>query len=265
MCYYKSICFQAILLLTSNLGSSIASPVSPSAKSGSILQSTSHFLSSSPLEFRHGHAVLQIGGYLSSQGSDQHINIDDLIGDEFTVTHGGSSNGLVGLGYFIDGQETTRFKMAYGINAFYLPKTSVSGEVIQESLFTNLSYSYQVTHYPVYAVAKSTINTTYPRYDVTMDVGVGPNFMHVAQFDESPLDGFTLPDLIFSSHTTITFSAILGAGIKVNHFFGQAPLECGYRFFYLGHGKFNKATNQVVNNLTTGSVYANALMCSIIV
>jgi hypothetical protein len=46
--------------------------------------------------------------------------------------------------------------MTYGINAFYLAKASVSGSIIQENLFENLSYHYKVTHYHVYAVAKST-------------------------------------------------------------------------------------------------------------
>ncbi len=64
----------------------------------------------------------------------------------------------------------------------------------------------------------------------------------------------TVPDAIFSSHTTTTFTATMGAGIKINHLFGEAPLECGYRFFYLGQGHFNAATSQVLNNLSTGSV-----------
>ena len=206
-----------------------------------------------------------MGGYWSIQGSQQHINIQDLIGDEFTVTQHTGSNGLVGLGYFIDGQEKERFKMVYGVNAFYLPKTAVKGNVVQENLFTNLSYQYQVTHYPVYAVAKSIIKTSSAKHALTLDVGIGPNFMSASGFNESPLDGITIPDNIFSSHTTTTFTATLGAGIRFNQFFGEAPLECGYRFFYLGQGHFNIATNQVVNALNTGADYANAVMCSITV
>jgi len=264
MIFNKRTCCQAVLLLT-GLCSSTAFSASQSVNSSSFLSNYSHFLSSLSSKLKHGHAVLQLGGYWSIAGSQQHIAIQDLIGDTFIVTQNGGSNGLVGWGYFIDGQEEERFKMSYGINAFYLPKTSVAGNVIQEDLYTNLAYRYQLTHYPMYAVAKSTIKTKYPRYDATLDVGIGPNFMQAQGFNETSLDGITLPDTIFSSHTRTTFTATVGAGIKVNHFFGQVPLECGYRFFYLGQGHFNEATNQVLNTLNTGQVYANAVMCSITV
>ncbi len=46
-----------------------------------------------------------------------------------------------------------------------------------------------------------------------------------------------------------TFTATIGAGIKVN------------RFVYLGQGNFNVVTSQVVNTLNTEPVYANAVMC----
>jgi len=224
-----------------------------------------HFLSSLPAWLKHGHAVLQLGGYWSTAGSQQQINIQGLIGDTFTVTQKNSSNGLVGLGYFIDGQEKEHFKMVYGLNAFYLPKTGVSGNVIQENIYTNLAYHYQLTHYPLYAVAKSIIKTKWPHWDATLDIGIGPNFMWAQGFKESTLGANTLPDTIFSGHTTTTFTATLGVGIKINHFFGKVPLECGYRFFYLNKGHFNPVTNQVINTLNTGQVYANAALCSMTV
>ena len=208
---------------------------------------------------------MQLGGYWSAQGSQQHVDIQDLIGDEFTAPHHTRSNGLVGLGYFIDSQEKERFKMVYGINAFYLAKTGVKGNVIQENLFTNLAYQYNVTHYPVYAVAKSIIKTKSSKHALTLDVGIGPNFMRTSGFQESSLGSNTHPDNMFSSRTTTTFTATVGAGVQFKQFFGEAPLECGYRFFYLGQGHFNVQTSQVVNTLTTGANYANAVMCSITV
>ena len=211
-----------------------------------------------------GHAVVQLGGYWSSQGASQHININGLVGDNFTVTSGQSSNGLVGLGYFMDGQARDFFKMTYGVNAFYLAPTGVSGQVVQENLFTNLSYRYNITHYPVYAVAKSAITTRYLKHDLTLDVDIGPNFMRSSGFREQSLDGgITLPDHAFSSHTTTTFTAMVGAGLKFANFFGQAPLECGYKFYYLGQGHLNTSSNQIQNRFSTGSDYANAVMCSI--
>ena len=213
-----------------------------------------------------GHPVLQLGGFWSHQGTEQHININSLIGDQFTVSRNDDSNGLVGVGYFIDGQDKDLFKMSYGVNAFYLAKTGVAGYVIQENLFTNLSYGYKVTHYPVLAVAKSTINTKSPKYSWTVDAGIGPNFMSTGEFQEHSLDnGVTVPDNIFSGRTVTTFSAMGGIGFKANNFFGPAPLECGYKFFYLGQGYFSKQSNQVLNSLNTGTTYANALMCSITV
>lgn len=238
----------------------------PANNLNSSLKSSNNFLSNLPNAFKSGHVVFQAGGYWSTQGKKQHINIQGLIGDEFTVTDNHSSNGLVGLGYFLDGQEKELFKITYGINSFYLAKASVSGGVIQENLFENLSYHYNVTHYPVYAVAKSIIQTKFQKYAFTVDVGVGPNFIMTSGFKENSLDGgITIPDDAFSGRTSTTFSATAGVGIKLNQVFGKAPLECGYRFFYLGKGNFNKNTNQLLNTLSTGNNYANALICSITV
>lgn len=187
------------------------------------------------------------------------------MGDEFTVSKKESSNGLVGIGYYVPGQERAQYNMAYGINAFYLPKARIAGTVTQENLFTNLAYAYQVTNYPIYAMAKSTIKTKFPGYGLTIDAGIGPNIMQTHHFGETPLDSITVPDVIFSNHTQATFSATVGAGVHVSDVFGKAPLECGYRFYYLGQGKLNQATTQVVNALKTGTMYANAVMCSITV
>lgn len=211
----------------------------------------------------HGHVTTQLGYYWSSQGEAQNINIADLIGDRFTVTDGNDSSGLFGVGYYIDGQKKGPFNMSYGLNFFYLAPTGVTGNVIQEQLFTNLSYSYRVTHYPLYVMAKSTFDTNSPKYGITLDAGIGPNFISTSNFQEHSLDAITLPDHIFSGKNTTTFSATAGIGLKINQFFGQAPLECGYRFFYLGEGSFNKLSNQVLNTLGTGSNFGNAVTCAV--
>ena len=211
----------------------------------------------------HGHAVIQLGNFWSYQGQAQHINIDGLIGDDFTVTKAQDNNGLVGLGYFIDGQDKNLFTMSYGVNAFYLAKTAVNGNVVQEGLFTNLSYGYHVTHFPVYAASKATIDTKSTRYAWVIDAGVGPNFSSTSAFQEQSLDNITIPDHIFSGRTTTAFSATAGIGLKLNNVFGKRPLECGYRFFYLGQSRFNKESNQLLNTLTTGNNYANAVVCAV--
>jgi len=222
------------------------------------LKSTSRFINN----LKHGHALLQLGGYWGAQGKTQHINIDGLIGDDFTVSESNKSNGLVGLGYFIDGPVKPKFNLSYGVNFFYLPKTSVAGSVVQEGLFTNLSYRYNVTHYPLLAMVKSTVDLHSTRYALTVDAGIGPNFMNTSNFQEHSLDNITQPDSIFSGRTMTTFSATAGVGMTFRPMFGDAPVECGYRFFYLGQGHFNVLTHQVTTTLKTGNAYANAMVCS---
>jgi len=209
-----------------------------------------------------GHFVFNFGGYIGSQGQSQQINIQDLIGDTFTLDDRHYQSYLLGLGYFIDGKKLGCANMSYGVNVFYLAPTSVSGNVIQENLFNNLSYRYHIANYPIYLMAKSTIDWK-PMLAFTMDIGIGPNIMKTYDFQEGSLDGVTLPDSPFSSNTTTTLSATIGAGIKINNVFGEVPLEIGYRFFYLGQGYFKIGNPQVLNKLKTGNVYANAIIFSI--
>ncbi len=44
-----------------------------------------------------GHTLAEIGGYWSSQGKQQTINIIDFVGDEFTVTSPNGKNGALGI------------------------------------------------------------------------------------------------------------------------------------------------------------------------
>lgn len=219
----------------------------------------------SQLKTAYHQISFQLGGFRANQGQSQNIYIDGLIGDRFTVNHHNGSNGLVGAGYYLNPQENNPFNLSYGINAFYLPRTDVSGVVIQEQLFTNLSYYYSTTNYPIYFAAKALIkNKDDAPYNLTLDAGIGPNIIKTATVQETSIDGgITIPDQTFSGRTTTAFSAMAGVGVRINHVFGQAPLECGYRFFYLGQGDFNKLTNQIINTLRTGNSYANALLCSI--
>ena len=80
---------------------------------------------------------------------------------------------------------------------------------------------------------------------------------------ETSLDG-TIPDNTYSGRTTTaTFSAMVGVGIQMNNIFGRVPLECGYRFLYLGQGSFNKLSDQLINRLNTGNSYANIMLCTL--
>lgn len=213
-----------------------------------------------------GYLALQAGGYWRTDASPQFIHINGLIGDQFTVGQAYKSNGLFGVGYYMKGKDAQRFQMSYGLNWYYLPKTAVAGTVLQENLYSNLSYAYHVTNYPLYAVAKSTGVTPVLGTRLTVNVGIGPNFMTTSNFNErSLLSGSTvaIPDHIFTGKTTTTFSATAGAGLRWDNFMGQVPLECGYQFYYLGQGGLNIVNNQVQNALKTGTLYANAVTCGV--
>jgi hypothetical protein len=211
----------------------------------------------------HGEVPIQVGVFNASQGKAQNINIVDLIGNHYTVNNHNMTNGLVGLGYFIKGYTAERYQINYGINGFYFGKAPVSGTIVQEQLFTNLSYNYSIKHLPVYLAAKAIVNNNSSRYNVTLDAGVGPNFMQVGHYSEMPLNDFSLPDNGFTANNSLAFSATAGIGLRLNNTFGKAPLECGYRFFYLGQGQLNINNTQIVNTIKTGNTYANAFICSV--
>lgn len=209
-----------------------------------------------------GEPVLQLGWYTATQGKSQHIDIEGLIGDDFSVHKSSDQNLLVGIGYYFDGVDILNMSLKYGINAFYLAPTRVKGNVTQEDLFTNLSYHYSRTNYPIYLAAKALIPCMCS--DIVIDLGIGPNIVSTSGFKEKSLDGgITMPDHIFSGKTTVAFTATAGLGWRINKIFEGCSFEIDYRFFYLGQGKLKRANSQVRNTLRTGTSYANALFFSI--
>lgn len=209
--------------------------------------------------------VIQGGGAFITQGSVQHININGVIGDDFSVEHHVTGNGIGGLGFYWHGLKTKYANLSYGVNAYYL-SAETTGKVIQEDIFTNLAYNYSLTNWPIYLSAKAELyNRFTSKANITLDAGIGPNIMNANNFKESTLAADTLPDNIFLSSTSVKFSAMAGIGLKLNNVFASAPIECGYRFFYLGEGSFHKANTQVFDELKTGHAYANTILCSITV
>lgn len=214
--------------------------------------------------YRYGSFVAHVGAYKGHAGKEQHINIQGLVGSDFSVTDHGNVNWLAGLGYFFNVDRNEYVRVDFGLDAFYLAKTQVKGKVTQESAFTNLSYEYSVKHLPIYGAVKTLFYTGSPYVNFVLDVGAGVNFLRAYNFNEKSLNGTTIPDNFFSSKTKTNFSASAGLGIRINNFFRRLPLECGYRFFYLGKGELTTTTEQVLNNLHTGNTYANAAVCSIL-
>lgn len=215
------------------------------------------------LNLNDAHSLIQLGGFMTSKDTPQNIGINDLNGDRYFVNKHTDGNVLVGLGYLIDGLSFQRFSLSYGVNAFYLAKTNVNGTIEQEHLYTNLAYRYNISHLPVYANAKATIKNNNEWYAVTLDAGVGPNFMKQNNYYDYSIDGgITLPDHAFEGHLQTKFSSTAGIGIKINRAINQKPLECGYRFFYLGAGQLNRRTNQLLNALDSGNNNAHAIVCT---
>ena len=210
-----------------------------------------------------GGPVLQLGWFTATQGKSQHVDIQGLIGDDFSVSTSSDQNFLVGAGYYFDGLEIAQTSLLYGINAFYLAPTKVKGHVTQEDLFTNLSYHYSRTNYPIYFSTKALLHCG--SQDVTVDLGIGPNIVHTKGFKEHSLDGgVTIPDAhLFSGKSVVAFSATAGLGWRINHVFENFSCEIDYRFFYLGQGKLKKSNSQLRNTLRTGYSYGNALFFSI--
>jgi hypothetical protein len=212
-----------------------------------------------------GKWVLHLGGFSAvNQGQAQQVNIQTLVGDNFSVANNRNQNALVGVGYFVNGQHFNRFDLQYGLNAMYLMDTTVNGLVTQEQLFTNLSYSYNVSNLPIYATAKGLFNFKNDRYHLTVDLGIGPNIKRTSDFNEKSIDGgVTIPEQPFTGKTNVTFSAMTGVGFKMDHAIEQVPLECGYHILYLGRGQFNKTSDQLLNSFKTGNSYAHTLSCGI--
>lgn len=222
--------------------------------------------SKSSLVTERGGLVFQFGGYWGTAGKSQHININGAIGDQYNASGRHASNALLGLGYYTKYHYFHDHALQYGVNAFYLNDMTVNGTINQENLFTNLSYYYDLKHLPVYAMFKMPQVFKLPsHFAVAADVGIGPNIMFLSRVNEQSLDGgVTLPDNAFGSRTDVTFSATAGFNI---HFLQPAlrSISCGYRFFYLGDAKFKRNTSQLQNTLTTGTSYANALMCQMMI
>lgn len=209
-----------------------------------------------------GYFVVEGGAYASNPGTSQNVGIDGLLGDRFHSQNQNNWGGLVGLGYMIHGFQNARLSMDFGINAFNLTGTSASGTIIQEFAFTNLAYKYNVSHTPVYAMAKALFNLPYERLGLTIDAGIGPNFMRTSEYRDSALNSVAHPDHLFKGHSNTTFSATAGLGLRFK-LTEQLPLEVGYRFYYLGQGYLTPRSNQVLNNLKTGTNYANAIVFTI--
>lgn len=214
----------------------------------------------------NGHFLVQLGGYSAIQGTEQDIHLrGNPVSNRFTVKTHNQGSGLVGLGYMLDGPTVLdKFPISYGIDTFFLGQTSVSGHVIQSGRYKNFSYRYKIQNIPLYFDAKTVVNTKSDKVKLAFDVGIGPNFMSASRYFETALNDTVVAKKDFSSRDNVNFSVTVGAGLRFNDAPGRLPIELGYRFFYLGQGKFHINHHQASNALKTGDNYANALVCTVI-
>lgn len=215
-------------------------------------------------KFVFGEPGFSAGYFKADQGKTQHINIRGLVGNTYTVDQSNDSNYLLGLSYLINAGDYNYLNMAYGLKAFYLAKSDVSGSVFQEDFFKNRLYKYSITQVPVYAMARIMTNPFNYRYALTLDGGVGLNVLHTSNYKEYSLaNGIALQDPAFYGKTKTVFSATGGIGIRVNHVVESLAVELGYRFFYLGNGYLKQGNSQILDHLKTGSSYANAIVVTV--
>ncbi len=214
---------------------------------------------------KHPELIAQIGGFIASEGKAQVINAVSLRGNGYTVNNHTKGNALLGVGYYLDGIVRDRVDIKFGLDWLYMMSTPVSGFINQEQIFQNLSYQYNVRNMPLYLAAKAKYNDSKDRFDWIFDIGAGPNFIRTGGYNESSLTDFTIPNNnTFTAHNNVAFTAMAGVGIRAHNVFGKIPLECGYRFMYLGAGQLQNNNNQVLNTLSTGQGYANSIVCGVV-
>ncbi|MCH9756549.1 MAG: hypothetical protein K0U37_05095 [Gammaproteobacteria bacterium] len=203
--------------------------------------------------------LLHIGGFFSHQGVEQHINLNGLVGNDYSPTRRNSGNVIVGVGLLRPGTSYKTVDFEYGVQLYYLSGTTTSGVISIENVLPNLSYSYTTTFLPLYANVKANIETQFDKTKLTLDVGVGPDFMTLTRYREAPRTAATIPNSFYSRQTKTQFATLFGVGLKSDKFADGGSLEIAYKFFYLGQSKFTPNNNQVLNSLNTGSVFANAI------
>lgn len=203
-----------------------------------------------------------VGASSNLTGQSQQVNVNLLPSANYTLSSRQYWNGVVGLSLLKDVQFQQK-EMSYGLGAFYFFPSTVSGNIYQAGLYNNLSYTYLTYNIPIYALAKTTFEFSKLPIPIFFNVGVGPNLLLISKYSEQIINPDSLPDNVFSSSTNVTFSVTAGVGVHIDKIIPNHPLECGYRFFYLGAGQLALNNNQYLNKLGTGQVFSNSILCSI--
>lgn len=217
-----------------------------------------------PVPLTWGELNFSAGYFNAHQGKKQHIDICSLVGNDYTIDKKNDGNYLLGGGFYVNYRDFTPWNLSFGFKGFYLAKTSVHGHIIQEDFFDNLAYKYNIAQVPLYAMARVMQDNLFQRVTLVLDAGIGPNIIHANGYREWSLDGgITIPDNAFETRTDTKFSATAGVGLKFNSFMDNTTVEVGYRFFYLGQGSLVPRTDEILDNLRTGHMYANSVVVTL--
>lgn len=214
------------------------------------------------LDKTSSHTIVQFGSLMSFPSKSNELSGPYLPANQYNLNKQTSNGGLLGLGYFIDAQDKDRYFLSYGINGFYLGKTPVNSKSSDNTKYTSSNNLYDIQHIPIYLAAKAHVKDNTEFFNITFDAGVGPNFMRTTDVGDPMRTSYSATDNPYASHTNVALAATAGVGLRLNRIFGKSPLECGYRFYYLGQGQLPMANDQLINTIKTGNNYANALMCS---
>ena len=206
-----------------------------------------------------------LGGTRGTVGEAQHVDIEGVIGDYFSIEDGKINGGIIGFTHYLESKEfdSDHFSLDYTLSVFYFPEKRVSGFVTQENLVTNLDYEYTLANVGSYVGIRVMNNRDASRFNYAFNLEFGMVQIITDGFVERSLTPYSVPDFIFKGKTTSSFSANTGVAARLNDVFGGNTLECGYRFFYLGKGSLATRNDRVANGLSTGQNYTNAFLCSL--
>ena len=96
-------------------------------------------------------------------------------------------NGVVGLSALRDTQSLQK-NISYGLSAFYFFPSTVSGNIYQANVFNNLAYSYLAYHIPIYATARTTVDSSKIPMPIFFDVGIGSNILLISKYTETVIN-----------------------------------------------------------------------------
>jgi len=201
---------------------------------------------------------LDVGYFNAREGKLQHINMADLIGNDYTLNSSTQQNVLVGAGFYVP----SHFKdTELGVHIFYFNTTGVSGSIIQEGyFFNNLDYNYNVINTPIYISGQKQFHFSNLPRSIIIHAGVGPNIISLYNYSERPLNRYSLSSHTFTSSTRAQFSVNAGLGLRLSNQF-----ELSYQFFYFGKSQLTPKNSGVLNALQTNNMYANSLVLSLII